>query len=224
MSTKNLPPDVLREMRNEDVFISIAFVSPKSPQWPQVKQLLQNADRFLEKDNIFCGLFKKTASSIRIAHRILNISFKWKTCHLFIEGVPSVSLKPVKWLECFILSLRVHNLRAHCNCNGWLYGVWDNPHGERKERRALLPCRLLKPYGWYTDSLGCSVEEQLQAHAVRTGVDQCPNYGKFPVIVEPQKEELTSGLDFMRKSGFYYGPAHTPRPDHNDYIDYDEDE
>lgn len=82
----------------------------------------------------------------------------------------------------------------------------------------MLPCRLVQT-AWFYEENPCTPEEQFQAAAVRAGVEQCPNFGKFPLnctegeqeIKKEAKEEpnlkrtaLQCGLDFLKQHGFWY--------------------
>lgn len=197
MNNDQLSADVLQQVRDNKSFMAIIFLSPKSPQWERVRYLLSNAEKLIEKGNAICGFFSSEASSTAIACQIMQITSKWKSCYLFIDGVPYFSLKSIKWLDCFMSSLRVKSLDAYCSKTGWARSM-------SRERTVTMPCRLMSDYGWYTESLGCPIQDQLQAHAVRCGVDQCPNFARASSRFVPVVEELTSGLDYVKSEDIGY--------------------
>lgn len=176
MSACNLPVEVIHKTKTPEAFFAIAFVSPRSPQWEHVRHLLNSADELFTHSNVICGLFAKEPGSIQVAHNILEIALGWKSCHLFVSGVPVFSTKQIKWLPCFIQSLRVSSLAAHCvvaklrvlytDANYFQYTVFE-------------PCRFMPAHEWYCEAHPSSYVEQFQAMAVRQGVDMCPHFGKF---------------------------------------------
>lgn len=197
MAATNLPAEVIQKAKGSSAFMAIAFVAPKSQQWQQVRNLLDGADELFLHENVICGLFTLESRSVELAYRILAISFKWKSCYLFVNGIPATSMKNIKWLECFVLSLRCNDPRAHCFKTGWATFA-------SRERTITMPCRLMPHYGWYCEAHPSTAADQLQACAVRAGVEQCPNYGKFGIVLPKEEKALTSGLDFLKKDGFTY--------------------
>lgn len=198
MAKPHLPVEVIQKTKTPEAFIAIAFIAPRSQQWEYVRGLLNSADELFTHGNVTCGLFAQNPSSVELAHRILEVALDWKTCHLFINGVPVVSIKQIRWLPCFISSLKVKDLKAHC--------IRSRVIGKYIENRYIQytifePCRFMPNHEWFHEDHPSSFEDQFQATAVRQGVDQCPHSGKF-LTERPKK--LASGLDFMKKAGFYY--------------------
>ncbi|MDR1961442.1 MAG: hypothetical protein LBQ16_04090, partial [Gracilibacteraceae bacterium] len=179
----------IQKTKAPDSFISIAFVAPRSPQWENVRILLNSADELFTHGKVICGLFAKDPRSVSVAHSILEIAFAWKSCHLFVNGVPVFSTKQIKWLPCFTQSLRVSSLTAHCV----VAKLRVQYVGERYFQYTVFePCRFMPAHEWYCEAHPASYVDQFQAMAVRQGVDMCPHFGKF---LEERPRKLEGWVD-----------------------------
>lgn len=181
MNIATLPPEIISRTKANDVFIAIIFIAPKSAQWKTVSFLLGSADDLVTKDDMVCAFFRKEYASVATAFQILEIAFKWKSCYAFMKGVPLLSYKDLTWVQCFMASFRVESLKAHCLTA--TYVDFKDPADSRrlKTHVAVLPCKKLAFGAGYNHWLPINYEKQLQAHAVKKGVDLCPNYGIFKI-------------------------------------------
>ncbi len=192
----DLPPDVIHNITQRGVFIAIVFVRPRSPHWEKVNYLMQCADEYFSDGETTFGFFKKTARSVQVAYEVLSLSRGWKSCYVFMQGVPVFSLKDIKWLECYMRSLRADDLRAYCT-------IVDRPRSPftpgLEVEKYISPCRFITYGWWFNPDHPSDYVAQFQAQAVRMGVNQCPNCRAF-TIEELKKFAAIYGFSYPRNS------------------------
>lgn len=175
----DLPTNIVSQLARQDIFIAIAFVSPRSPQWEKVNYMMKSADTYTATDDTTYATFEKNARSIELAYAILSIGIKWKSCYFFVEGVPVFSTRDVKWLECYMRSLRARDLRAYCTRVDRV--PYYTKLGKYEIDLFLSPCQYILHGWWFSPHHPSDYADQFQAQAVRKGVDQCPNFQTFTV-------------------------------------------
>lgn len=182
---------------NNDFFAAIAFLSPRSPQWPLVRGLCMQADAIAEEKGNLTVAFLKKRESIQLFAAICDIAQDWKSAHIFIQKQKISYVFSVKWLSCYLKSLQCEDKLAWCisitkgprrlnDFRDMTYNIiietTQNPIAEQKpeeiflEEHFICPCRNLSAYNWGQRELPSPLKYQLQAFAVAQGYADCPNF------------------------------------------------
>lgn len=192
-----LPAESAKFINNPDFFAAIIFQSPRSPQWPLVWGLCQGADAVAEGKGYYAAAFYCTESSLETLTSICHITQEWKTAHLFVRKKKIAHIYSIKWVSCFLKSLKCNDNLAWClditrapsRINDFTsldhtITVNLNPNAvvEKKPERIAIqelfvcPCKQLSAFTWGKVELPVSLKAQFQAFAVEKGFIECPNF------------------------------------------------
>ena len=184
-------------LTSDEFFAAIAFVAPRSPQWPLVRGLCQQADGIAVDKNNVTVAFRKKRESIQLFIVICDIVQQWKSAHIFVQKKKISYVFSVKWLQCYLKSLQCDDKLAWClHITKGPKPISDfseltltliieqNPYplAEKKpeqvdfEEHFICPCRNLSHYNWGHRELPSSMKHQFQAFAVEQGYADCPNF------------------------------------------------
>jgi hypothetical protein len=184
-----LPTEVQEAIVSQDYVIGLIFFKPRSPQWPLVKAMLQNTDKFIERQSISVALFKASKQSINIAWGVYSMVNTWKSVHCFTMWRKIHGLWEIRWLECYIKALKCDDKKAHCCrvitdpavANSMQVMTISLELEKPKTPRLIVvqdkyitPCSNITSYRWGDPNHPSSYKDQFQAHAVYMGVDDCP--------------------------------------------------
>lgn len=192
-----LPAESFKFVNNTDFFAAIIFQSPRSPQWPIVWGLCQSADAISEGKGYYAAAFYCTENSLETLTSICHITQEWKTAHLFVRKKKIAHIYSVRWVNCFLKSLKCPGNLAWClditrapkridDFTSLDHTITINlvstPFAERKPDRIvaqelfICPCKQLSAFPWGKMELPVPLKEQFHAFAVERGFIDCPNF------------------------------------------------
>lgn len=192
-----LPIESFKFINNNDFFAAIIFLSPRSPQWPLVWGLCQGADAISEGKGYYAAAFCFSPESLETLTSICHITQGWKTAHLFIKKKKIAHIYSVRWVGCYLNSLKCTDPMAWClsvttaprRINDFssldfsiTINTTTNSIVEEKPEKVAVqelfvcPCRELSAHSWGKAEVPISFKGQFQAFAVARGFSECPHF------------------------------------------------
>jgi hypothetical protein len=188
-------PDMLEA--STDALVAIAFNKSTSPSYQVVVGLARAAADYREfilgtKVVHFAAFARSRADAAR-ARALLSYVGGWKGVQVFAGGrLVQEFWSTLKVLDCYLTASGCDDWRAHC------YEVMDDPatkepqiHGvalaisivttpiykkQIEVDQYVFPCRQIFPQFRFEPNHPASPQAQIQAEAVRSGCDWCPNF------------------------------------------------
>lgn len=192
-----LPTESVQFVNNPDFFAVIIFMSPRSPQWPLVWGLCQGADAIAEGKEYYAAAFRFSPESLETLTSICHVTQEWKTAHLFVKKRKIAHIYSVRWVGCFLKSLKCTEPLAWClsvtkaprrrsdfstrdftiTINTTINSiVEEKPEKVEVQELFVCPCRELAAHTWGKAEIPISLKGQFQAFAVERGFSDCPHF------------------------------------------------
>ncbi|MDR1398116.1 MAG: hypothetical protein LBJ14_10360 [Desulfarculales bacterium] len=109
-----IPEDLMPMVVGPDYFASILFQSPNSPQWRIVKELCSQVEDVAGGEDFFIVAFRQQPESLRLFSIIVGMVSSWKSSHIFVQGRKIDNLFSLKWLSCYLDSLKCKEASVWC--------------------------------------------------------------------------------------------------------------
>ena len=177
--------------------LCIAFAETNSPSYSLALGIAQHAAHYEEgtigKKRLHFAGFAKTREDVGRARSLIQYIAGWKSFQIFAGGKLIQNIWQVnEVLECFLEASGCDDWRAHC------HKIIDDPFIEKQEERGIsvsltlvekpplkkaieidryvFPCSLLHHRFRFQTDHPSTPQDQIQAAAVATGCDWCPNF------------------------------------------------
>lgn len=175
----------------------MTFAKSTSQNYPLAVNIAQSAKYYqegtIEKKIYHFVCFEKSREDAGRAHALMHYISGWKGARVFTGGKLVQNFWEVtQVLECYLEASGCNDWRAHC------YKMIDDPYLPSTENRSLsisisltskknikqkrdidrfiFPCKFLHQLFRFQIDHPSSPENQIQAGAVETGCDWCPNF------------------------------------------------
>lgn len=197
---EQLPVSLENPLSIPNGFLVCVFANSKSQNIAAALNIAQQAWQYSSisiGDNIFhIANFEKTAHQISLSIALYSLIHNWKGSQFFINGTPITDNgRMYAVLGCYSESLRCADYKAHCHIivknlvinsekqkkqTGFFISLFSNQteSDSDSENCWMHPCRYFGQ-GWGSQldfRHPSSIEDQLQAQAIRNGCDWCPSF------------------------------------------------
>lgn len=156
----------------EQVPYAVAFMRPKSDNWPLVQDMCRKWGEFYQDDGVSFALFRNDEKTLHGLNALFRLIDGWKSALLFVDGEPTTIYQSFGWLSCYLQSRHAANIAAYCLKTDTAFGSAMRPVGHY-----IAPCRLL--VGWLSHlspAIPASLTEQVQSIAIDRGLFRCPHF------------------------------------------------
>jgi len=163
-------------------FITIIFSKNSSKLFQDAVLIAKSADSFrIENKTFYIASYSNNRASCLKAKMLLEYCNSWKGTIGLVNGLPTNTLYNV--LDCYTKATGCNNHKAHCYAEAHL-----DDEMQYSTSRVLVSCKLAgQGYAFY-EKHPASLEDQLQAYAVRVGSEICPLF-KSEVIKWADREK-----------------------------------
>jgi hypothetical protein len=152
-------------------FITIIFSKSPSRSFQDAVLIAKGADSFrtetIEAKTFYIANYSNNRVSCLKAKMLMEYCNSWRGTINLVNGLPTKTLFNV--LECYTKATACTNHKAHCYAEAHL-----DDDVQYSTSRALVSCKLAGQGYAFFEKHPASLEDQLQAYAVRKGTDICP--------------------------------------------------